>query len=319
MKIAILDSATMGDDITREEILDVFSPFGDVFVYENSIGESLIERVKECDVAVVNKCKLTDEVLSCAENLKLICLFATGYDNVDIDYCKENGIAVCNLCGYSTDSVAQLTAAMVLSLVNHLSDYDQYVHSGKYAKSGKPNHLLPVYHEISSMTWGIVGCGAIGQKVAQIATAFGARVIVYTRSDSHGYEKVDIDTLCKEADIITLHTPLNDGTRHLINKDRIAMMKRNMVLVNVARGAVVDEKAVAQAIIDGKIGGIGVDVYDGEPITEDSPYSKLYGRTNVILTPHMAWGSYEARMRALYQVRDNIIAHANGENLNRVV
>ena len=319
MKIAMLDSATLGDDITHTEILDMFSSLGEVFIYANSNKEMVAERIADCDIAVLNKCKLDGDVLKRAKKLRLICLCATGYDNVDIDYCKSNGIAVCNLRGYSTDSVAQVTSALVLALVNHLWSYDRYVHTGAYAKSGKPNHLLPVYHEISSMTWGIVGCGAIGQRVASIARSLGARVIVYTRSDAHGYEKVSMEELCKRSDIITLHTPLTEETYHLIDKEKIAMMKKNAVLVNVARGAVVDEEALAEAIVQGMIGGIGIDVYDGEPIKVNSPYAKLYGMRNVILTPHMAWGSYEARIRALEQVKENIISFINGESLNRVV
>ena len=193
------------------------------------------------------------------------------------------------------------------------------MHNGNYSKSGKPNYMLPVYHEISSMTWGIVGCGAIGQKVAQIASAFGAKVIVYTRSDSQGYESVDIDELCSRADIITLHVPLSEETKHLINASRLKLMKKNAVLVNVARGAVVDEAAVAEAVIQGKLGGIGIDVYDGEPIAVNSPYTRLYGMNNVILTPHMAWGSYESRIRAVEMVKENIEAFVSGKDLNRIV
>ena len=169
------------------------------------------------------------------------------------------------------------------------------------------------------MTWGIVGCGAIGQKVAQIASAFGAKVIVYTRSDSQGYESVDIDELCSRADIITLHVPLSEETKHLINASRLKLMKKNAVLVNVARGAVVDEAAVAEAVIQGKLGGIGIDVYDGEPIAVNSPYTRLYGMNNVILTPHMAWCSYESRIRAVEMVKENIEAFVSGKDLNRIV
>lgn len=319
MKIAVLDSATIGDDITHTEIFDMLEPFGEVYIYANSNKEMAIERIRECDVAVVNKCRLDADILENAKELKLICLFATGYDNVDIEYCKKNNIAVCNLREYSTDSVAQVTAAMVLQLVNHIFSYNRYVHSGTYAKSNRPNYLVPVYHEISSMTWGIVGCGSIGRKVAKIAEAFGAKVIVYTRSNSYGYKKVSIDKLCEEADIITLHTPLNANTYHLINEERIDMMKKNAIVVNVARGAVVDEAALSDAVIKGKIGGIGIDVYDGEPMALNSPYTKLYGLNNAILTPHMAWGSYEARIRALKQVKGNIEAFEKGEELNRII
>lgn len=319
MKIAFLDLVTLGTDISRQDIIERYSGFGEVFTYDNTSPEQLAERIRDVDVVIMNKCRLNAAALKEAKQLKLICVCATGYDNIDIDYCRGNNIAVANVRGYSTDSVAQVTAAMVLSLLCKLSVYNRYVNNGDYAASGSPNCLTPVYHEISSMKWGIVGMGSIGEKTAKIAEVLGAEVVAYTRSDSRGYKKLDIDELCRECDIITLHVPLNDGTRHLINAERLKLMKKNAVLVNVARGAVVDEKAVADAVIAGEIGGVGIDVYDGEPIAENGPYSKLYGMDNVILTPHMAWGSYESRVRCLDIVKGNIESFVNGGNQNRIV
>ncbi len=319
MKIVFLDAVTLGEDISLHEINTMLERNGEVFIYELSSSETIGSRIADADVIITNKCRLSGEILSHGKNLKLICVCATGYDNIDVEYCRSSGIALCNLIGYSTDSVAQVTMSMVLALVNRLSSYNRYVHDGTYAASGCPNQLFPVYHEIAGMTWGIVGCGSIGRRVAGLAETFGARVIVYTRSNSSGYEKAGIDELCRTSDIITLHTPLNDGTYHLINKDRIAMMKKNAVLINVARGAVLDETAAAEAIINGKIGGIGIDVYDGEPVSRRSPYTKLYGMNNVILTPHMAWGSYESRIRCIKMVSENIEAFFNGEQKSRVV
>ncbi|MDO5397666.1 MAG: NAD(P)-dependent oxidoreductase [bacterium] len=319
MKIVFLDSATMGSDIGRQKIISGYKDFGEVFIYENTKPTQIAERIKDAYIVITNKCRLNADTLEAAKNLKLICVCATGYDNIDIKYCGINNIAVCNISGYSTDSVAQVTVSMVLALICRLRPYNRYVHSGTYAASGNPNCLLPVYNEISAMKWGIVGLGAIGKKVANVAEALGAEVVVHTRNDSCGYKQLELDELCRVSDIISLHVPLNDETRHMINAERLGMMKKNAVLINVARGAVVDEAAVTEAVITGGISGIGVDVYDGEPIARNSPYRSLYGMDNVIFTPHMAWGSYESRIRCLDIVRENIKSFLNGDNKNRIV
>lgn len=319
MNILFLDTVTMGVDISGNKIISMYEQFGNVTLYEKTMPGEIPDKIKSADIVIMNKCRLTAEVLKTAKKLKLICVCATGYDNVDIEYCRENNITVCNVRGYSTDSVAQVTVAMALSLICGLRQYTRYVNSGNYAASGSPNYLLPVYHELSSMKWGIVGMGAIGGRVAKIAEALGAEVVTYTRSDTRGYASVDIDDLCRSCDIISLHVPLTDKTKHLINADRLKLMKDNAILINVARGAVVDESAVADAIISGSIGGIGIDVYDGEPIARNSPYHKLYGMDNAIFTPHMSWGAYESRMRCLEIVRDNIKSFIDGGYENRIV
>ncbi|MCC8168863.1 MAG: hydroxyacid dehydrogenase, partial [Oscillospiraceae bacterium] len=302
MKIVILDAATLGGDID----FSLFEKFGVVEIYQRTAENELAERICDTDVIIVNKIKLNRGNLSGAKKLKLICVTATGYDNIELQYCRENKIGVCNVTGYSTDSVAQLTASMALSLVMKLSSFDEYVKSGKYRESGIQNHLEPTFHEISGMTWGIVGMGNIGKRVAQITCALGAEVIVHTRTKNSDYECVGIDELCERSDIISVHVPLNEGTRCLINRSRIAKMKGSAVLINVARGAVVDERALVDAVKNGDIGGIGIDVYATEPIAEDSPYNELVGRNNVILTPHMAWGAYEARVRCIEEIAENI-------------
>lgn len=319
MNIVFLDTVTMGGDISSRKIKSMYEDFGMVTLYENTAQDKVSDRIVDADIVVMNKCALRAEALKSAKNLKLICVCATGYDNVDLDYCRNNGIAVCNVRNYSTDSVAQVTVAMALSLVCGLRSYTRYVNSGSYAASGSPNYLLPVYHEISSMKWGIVGMGSIGRKTAEIAKALGAEVVTYTRSDSYGYKSIDIDSLCRECDIISLHVPLSAETRNLINADRLKLMKDSAILINVARGAVVDEEAVADAVISGSIGGIGIDVYSNEPIERNSPYHRLYGMDNVIFTPHMSWGAYEARIRCLEIVRNNIRSFIDGENENRIV
>ncbi len=314
MKIVLLDTATLGADLP----LDMFCGIGTVEKYERTSDDELISRICDTDVIVVNKVKLNQTNLCFAKNLKLICVTATGFDNIDIDYCKSRGIAVSNVVGYSSDSVMQLTVSMAMSLVMHISQYDKYTKSGAYTASGVQNCLSPVYHEFSTLTWGIVGMGAIGRRVAEVAKALGASVITFNRTPKPGYNCVDIDELVSCSDIISVHTPLNDGTRNLISRERISKMKETAVLINVARGAVVDEKALAEAVLCGKIGGIGIDVYSTEPYPKDHPYTKLSGMDNVILTPHMAWGAYEARVRCMQEILENINAYFDGKRRNRI-
>lgn len=314
MKIVFLDALTLGNDID----LSGFSELGEVVIYGGSTNAEVIERTRDCDVVVTNKLKLNESNLSLAHNLKLICVTATGFDNIDVNYAKSRGIGVCNVVGYSTSNVAQITVGMVLDLINRTDDYRASVKSGEYSARGVANVLSPTYHEIEGKTWGIVGFGNIGRRVARIADALGCRVLVNKREAISDFECVDIDTLCKECDIITLHTPLNDGTRGLISSERIAAMKEGVILVNVARGAVVDENAVANAFKSGKLGGFGCDVYSAEPFGKDHPYYEIKDMDNVILTPHMAWGSYEARLRLCNEVKENIIAFFKGDIKNRI-
>ncbi len=251
--------------------------------------------------------------------MKLVCVAATGYDNICLTDMEARGIAVCNVVGYSTHSVAQLTVSMVLSLAMHLPAYNRYVESGAYTSSGVANCLVPVYHELAGKTWGIVGCGNIGRQVAAVAEAIGCRVIVCKRQPDPTYFCVDIDTLCKEADVITVHTPLTSETENLISKERIALMKTDAIVVNVARGAVCDEEALCQAILEDRLGGLGVDVYTKEPFPADSAYSAVMHMDNVCLTPHMAWGAYEARSRCMAEICENIKAFYQGRQRNRLV
>jgi glycerate dehydrogenase len=208
---------------------------------------------------------------------------------------------------------------MVLSLIRRLTEYNRSVADGTYTRGGVANILTPVYHEIYGKTWGIVGYGNIGKQVGVVAKALGCKVIVYKRTPIEDEECVDIDTLCKESDIISVHTPLNDGTRGLISRERIAMMKEDAILINVARGAVCDEEAIADAIIENRLGGVGIDVYSVEPFKADHPCAKIAGRDNVILTPHMAWGSYEARKRCCEEIALNIESFNEGGRRNRIV
>ena len=315
MKISVLDAITLGSDLD----LSMFEQFGEVNVYSSTSEDEFLSHVGDSEVLILNKLKVGRQNLPSCKSVKLICITATGFDNVDLEYCREAGIAVCNVVGYSTQNVAQITVAMVLSLISHLGEYDRAVSDGTYSRGSSANILTPVYHEIFGKTWGIVGYGNIGKQVARVAQALGCKVVVNKRTPADGVECVDIDTLCRECDIISVHTPLNDGTRGLINRERIASMKKDVIFINVARGAVVDEGALAEAVKDGKIGAIGVDVYSKEPFSSDHPYYEIKGRDNVIFTPHMAWGSYEARKRCCEEVSLNIEAYLNGEKRCRLV
>ncbi len=314
MKITVLDLATLGADLD----ISPLSEIGEVTCYTHTTAEETPDHCSGSDVLILNKVKINENTLPDTGNIKLICLFATGYDNVDLDYCRKNGIGVCNVVGYSTDSVAQVTVAMVLYLANNLKAFTRHVSGGDYTRSGVANYLVPVYNELRGKTWGIVGCGNIGSAVGKVAEALGCRVLANKRSPGGAFENTDIDTLCKESDIITIHTPLSDATRGLIGKERIALMKKNVIIVNVARGAVTDEAAIAEAVKNGDIGGFGADVYSVEPFGADHPFNSIMNLDNVCLTPHMAWGAHEARQRCLDEIIKNITAFTCGEKRNRV-
>ena len=314
MKIVFLDAATIGDDLTYES----FYELGEVVVYPTTNEEEFEAHIDGADVVVINKLKLNATNLPKATNLKLICLAATGFDNVDLAYCRQNGIGVCNVVGYSTQSVAQLTLSMALSLYTHLGEYTDFVRGGEYTQNGLANRLIPVYHEIAGRTWGIVGYGNICKQVALVAKAMGCRVLVYKRTPVADAECVDFDTICQKSDILSLHVPLNEQTRNLLDETHIAMLKKDAVVINVARGAVADEAALTNAILEDRIAGLGVDVYSKEPFDTEHPFNKIKHLPNVLLTPHMAWGGYETRVRLLGEIKGNIIAFFDGKSRCRV-
>ena len=315
MRIVILDAATLGADIDLSPI----GTQGDVTVYSATAESEIAARVADAEVIVVNKLKMNERTLNGARFLKLICVTATGYDNVDTAYCRARGIALCNVPAYSTESVAEVTLAMALSLSTGLFAYRRYVADGRYTASGVANSLVPVYHELSTLTWGVVGGGGIGRRVARMARALGCRVLMCRRAEESEFEAVELDTLCREADIISLHVPLTDATRGMISAERIAKMKQGAILINVARGAVTDEAALAAAVESGRLGGLGIDVFSREPLASDSPLCRILERDNVCLTPHMAWGAAEARARCVAIIAANIAAFFKGAPQNRVV
>ena len=314
MKITVLDSATLGEDLDLSSLSEVMH----TEIYKTTPPELVAERIAESDVVITNKIKLNESNLQNAKSLKLVCVAATGYDNIDTVYCKKAGIGVCNVVGYSTQSVAQITLATVLSLACHLHEHTETVRSGRYTASGVANCLTPVYHELAGKTWGIVGYGNIGKQVGRVAEALGCRAIYNKRTPDDKPECVSLETLCKESDIITIHTPLSESTRGLISEDMISLMKKDAIVVNEARGAVTDEAAIAKAVKEGRMGAFGCDVYSVEPFGEDHPFYQIKDLPNVCLTPHMAWGAYESRVRCLGEIILNIKAFFNGEKRNRV-
>ena len=309
MKITVLDSATLGEDLDLSPLNQV----GETEIYKNTAPGEVADRISDSEVVVINKIKLNESNLANAKNLKLICIAATGFDNIDVAYCKKAGIVVCNVIGYSTHSVAQITVATVLSLACHIPEHSETVKSGRYTASGVANSLVPVYHELAGKTWGIIGYGNIGKQVGKVAEAFGCRVIASRRSGGYSVEDV-----CREADIITIHTPLNDSTRGLVSREMIALMKKDVIVVNAARGLVTDERAIADAVKEGRIGAFGSDVFSVEPFGVDHPFYEIKDLPNVCLTPHMAWGAYEARVRCLNEIVENIKSFKNGEKRSRV-
>lgn len=306
MKIVILERNSVGLDVD----VDRFQDFGEVESYANTVTvEETAERVKDADIVIANKAPMREEALKDAKNLKLVCEFATGFDNVDIEYCKNRGIPVCNVRNYSTAMVAQHSFAMALFLIENLHYYDNYVKSGAYGNQSRFSHFDKDFWELEGKTWGIVGMGNIGRKVAKIAESFGCKVIFYSASGNSTcteYERVDFDTLLRESDVLSLHCPLSDRTRNLIDLDAMKKMKKSAILINVARGPVVNTQDLYTALTEGEIAGAGLDVLEKEPIAADNPLGKFTDSNRLIITPHMAWASIEARETLVDGVYQNI-------------
>ena len=317
MKIVALERSCVGMDIDFD-----FTEFGEMVVYPNTTTpDEIKERTKDADIIIANKAPLNADTLKDAGNLKLICETATGFDNIDLEYCKSRGIQVRNVKGYSTTMVAQHTFALALTLAHHMPYYDNFVKSGAYSAQDKFSYFDNTFRELEGQTWGIVGMGNIGKRVASIATAFGCRVIFYSptgKSTVTEYERVDFDTLLKESDILSLHCPLSDLTRHIINADAFKKMKNSAILVNVARGAVIDQAALADALDNGEILAAGLDVLEGEPMKVDNPLARIKDSNKLIITPHIAWCAVETRTRLLNDVKENIRTFLKGEDRNVV-
>ena len=317
MKLVFLDAKTLGDDIQ----LGIFEQFGDLEIYPTTEPSQLFERVQYADIIITNKVVIDKEAINSARNLKLICVAATGYNNVDVYYAKEKGIAVTNVAGYSTESVVQTTFGMLFYLLMHLRYYDDYVKSGDYAMSDIFTHLGRPFWEIHGKRWGIIGLGTIGRRVAQVAESFGCDVIYYSTSGierEEKYPKYPLDELLKTSDIVSIHAPLNEKTKNLITIRELGMMKKHALLLNLGRGGIVNEKDLAIALDSDLIGGAGLDVLEKEPIDPDNPLLKIKNKEKLLITPHIAWTSIEARKRLVNEIVENIRAFLNGSIRNRV-
>lgn len=317
MKLVVLERNSVGTDVD----VSCFERFGEVEYYPNTVAENTAERVKDADIVIANKAPMNESTLKDAPNVKLICLFATGFDNVDLVYCKSRGIKVANVVNYSTAAVVQHTLMLALALEEKLAFYDDYVKSDTYANQDRFSNFDRPFGEFEGKTWGIVGMGNIGRRVAKVAQALGCKVIFYSASGNSTcteYERVELDTLLAQSDILSLHCPLSDRTRGLINKEAFARMKKSAILVNVARGPVVDTQALYEALTEGQIAAAGLDVLEKEPISKDNPLGNIKDSTKLIITPHMAWASTEARERLVSEVSKNIEAFLGGEDRNIV-
>lgn len=312
MKIVFLDAKTIGEDID----LSGFDALGEVVKYGFSTAQEARERSKDADVLILNKVQVNEQTIGEADHLKLVCVTATGTNNLDKEYLDKRGIAWRNVAGYSTESVAQHTFAMLFYLLEKLPYYDNYVKSEKYVNDVSFTHFAKAFHELSGMTYGIIGLGNIGRRVADIAKAFGCRVIYYSTSGRNlqpGYERVSFDELLEQSDIVSIHAPLDENTLGLMNKEAFAKMKKSAILLNVGRGPIINEADLAEALNNKTIAAAGLDVLSVEPMQEDNPLRGIKDSERLLITPHIAWAGVEARNRLmgiiLGQIKEFFKAH----------
>ena len=305
MKLVFLDTKTIGEDID----LSAYDALGEVVKYGFSTLEEIPKRVKDADVLIVNKIAINEQTIGNAKNLKLVCVTATGTNNLDKEYLKKRGIAWRNVAGYSTESVTQHTFALLFYLLEKIRYYDDYVKDEKYINDTVFTHFAEHFNEVNGKTWGIIGLGTIGRRVADIAKAFGARVIYYSASGSpaqEGYEQVDFETLLTTSDIVSVHAPLNEYTKDLMDKEAFAKMKKTAIFLNLGRGPIVVEQDLYEALETGEIAAAGLDVLCEEPMSETNPLAKIKDSKKLIITPHIAWASVEARNRLMQIIVEQI-------------
>lgn len=317
MKIVFLETDTLGDDVD----LSMFDSLGEVIKYPCSKPEENAKRCEEAEIIIVNKVPMNEENLQLATNLKLICITGTGTNIVDFNYTNGRNITVANVKGYSTQSVVQHTFALFFYLYEKLSYYDSFVKRGDYIRSDIFSHFIMKFHELSGKTWGIIGLGDIGRGVAEVAKQFGCHILYYSTSGKNtnpNYRQVDLDTLLKESDVVSIHAPLNDNTKDLIGEKELRKMKKNAILLNLGRGPIVNEQALAKALTEDWIGGAGLDVLTVEPMVASNPLTGVQDSTKLIITPHIAWATVEARQRVTEEVYQNIIAFNDGTERNVV-
>ncbi len=316
-EICILDAKTLGADID----LSPLEQFGRLHVYQVTDPHETEERIKNCEIIISNKVILNESNLAQASKVKLICLSATGTNNVDLAYTARRGITVCNVAGYSTRSVVQHTFCMLFYLLQSPVYYDNYVKSGQYCGSDIFTHLNKTFWELAGKTWGIIGLGTIGRSVAGIASAFGCQVIYYSTSGlNHAadYRQVTLEELLRESDIVSIHAPLNSHTKNLIDYQKLQLMKPSALLLNLGRGGIVNETDLAAVLNANLLAGAGLDVLESEPIKSDNPLLHLKEPEKLFITPHIAWASQEARQRLLQEIVLNIAGFLSGSPRNVV-
>lgn len=304
MKITILDARTLGSDVN----LSVFRKFGELRIFETTNPNETIKNIADSDIIITNKVVIDKAVMDSAKNLKLICISATGMNNVDLEYAKEKNITVKNVAGYSTKSVTQHTFAMLFYMIEHLNYYDEYVKSGGWQESSIFTNLDRAFFEISGKKWGIIGLGNIGREVAKIATSFGADVSYFSTSGKNSnseYSRIELKTLLSESDIISIHAPLNENTKNLINYSNMNLLKDRAVLINVGRGGIISETDLSKFIDEREI-FVGLDVLEIEPIRSYNPLNMIKHKERLFITPHIAWSSFEAREKLIELIVKNI-------------
>lgn len=305
MKIVFLDVKTIGEDID----LSGFERFGEVAKYGFSSPEESRERTKDADIVILNKVQINEQTIGEAEHLKLVCVTATGTNNLDKEYLAARGIEWRNVAGYSTESVAQHTFGLLFYLLEKLAYYDEYVKTERYVDDKIFTHFEKVFHELSGKTWGIIGLGAIGRRVADIAKLFGCRVIYYSTSGKNNqpdYERVDFDTLLTESDVVSVHAPLTAETEGLMNRAAFSKMKKTAIFLNLGRGQIVVEEDLAEALENEMIAAAGLDVLAAEPMIRENPLRRIKDSNRLIITPHIAWASVEARTRLMKTIERQI-------------
>lgn len=317
MKIVILEAESLGEDM-------VFTPFhklGDVVIYPSTAPEQVPERVKDAEVIVANKVPICEKTIGGAEKLRLVCLTATGINNLDGEYLKSREIPAYNVAGYSTNGVAQHTFALLFYVLEKLRYYDDYVKSGEYARGACFSHFSQSFCELEGKTWGIIGLGAIGRRVAEIAKVFGCRVICCSASGGRydsPYEQVEFQEILKQSDFLSVHAPLNQHTENLMTIEAFRQMKKSAIFINVARGPIVNEQDLYTALTEGEIAGAALDVLSKEPMDPANPLLKIQDSKKLIITPHIAWAAKETRFRVVDEVVKNIERFLEGDMVNRV-
>lgn len=318
MKIVALEIKNVGKDISLER----FNEFGELVTYMNSKPEEMAERCSGADVIIVNKLPVNENTIGSVDTLKIVLTTATGYDNIDVAFLKSRGVKVCNVKGYSTDSVAQHTFALLFYVYEKLRSYDDFVKSGEYSRHDIFTYFDEPFSELNGKVWGIVGLGEIGRRVAKIATAFGCEVVYYStsgRNSNNDYEQVDFETLLKISDIISVHAPLNEKTKYLFNADAFKKMKKTAVFINVGRGPIVNDRDLTDALKADEIAAAAIDVLEKEPMDPNSPYFEITDSRKLFITPHIAWATQESRERLVAETYYNLKAIVdNAEPRNRI-